>query len=38
MAVFGGIALGSGTWGLLAERFSISEALWTCIEKVENSV
>jgi hypothetical protein len=27
MAVFGGIALGSGTWGLLAERFSISEAL-----------
>jgi MFS family permease len=27
MAVFGGIALGSGTWGLLAGRFSISEAL-----------
>jgi hypothetical protein len=27
MAVFGGITLGSGTWGLLAERFSISEAL-----------
>ena len=27
MALFGGIALGSGTWGLLAERLSISEAL-----------
>ena len=26
-AAFGGMALGSGTWGLLAERFSISEAL-----------
>jgi len=26
-AAFGGIALGSWTWGLLAERFSISEAL-----------
>ena len=26
-AAFGGIALGSWTWGLLAERLSISEAL-----------